>query len=260
MSRYVPLTPNSRTISLMPNLPPQVKLRNYIIKENRPIARGIFELVLENNDGEPIPPFLSGQWVGLHLLNPDGTEWARAAYSIATTPSHGVREIVLGIKVEKDFTKRASELKPGDRVMLQGPFGVFTIKPDAERLVMFAGGIGITPILSMIRDLAGASHQPETTLFYSGKACDSMAYWDEIKGYAKTCPWFKLVGVCTEEADPDWEGETKRVDIQMMDAHIKDYSKGLYLLCGPRSFMDSLTEILYRKGVLKSQIRKELFS
>lgn len=244
----------------MANLPPSAILRNYIVRSNHDIAAGIFELTLENTDSEPIPPFKAGQWVGLHLFNQDGTEWARAAYSIASAPSDGVMTVRLGIKVERDFTKRAATLKPGDHVQLQGPFGVFTPSVDAPRLVMFAGGIGITPFLSMIREITATGRTQEVILFYSCKTNDGAAYLDELQAIAAKHSNVTLVCTCTRGTDASWRGETSRIDAGLMDRFISDYSVGQYLLCGPREFMDTITEILHHKGVQKPHIKRELFS
>lgn len=254
-------------------LPPQAQLRRYRVTTNRPIAEGVFQLLLEPV-ADPIPPHKSGQWVSLHLLNPDGSVWAKAAYSIANAPPV-TGPLELGIKVAGDFTQRARLLKTGDEVLLQGPWGVFVLQTDLPRLVMFAGGIGITPLLSMAREACGTAMSSDVLLFYSSRTCRESAYLDELRGLAKRCPRFRLVEICTRETHPPSaepvpsgaeglgagsEGkETGRIDAAMLDRYIQDYSVGEYSMCGPKDFMDNIKQLLQNKGVEVKKIRHELF-
>lgn len=241
-------------------VPPQTVQRRYRVLENRPMADGIFRLLLEPV-AEPIPPFQAGQWVGLHLLNQDGSVWAKAAYSIVNAPSappFAKGGVELALKVEGDFTARASTLKPGDVVFLTGPWGVFTLPKTQSRLVMFAGGIGVTPLLSMTREACATGLPTDILFFYSGRTCGETAYRDELRNLATRCPRLRLVEVCTREQHPD--KESKRIDAEMLDRYITDYTVGEYLMCGPREFMDGLKQMLQTKGVDPKRIRKELFS
>ncbi|HWQ99755.1 MAG TPA: FAD-dependent oxidoreductase [Candidatus Methylomirabilis sp.] len=242
--------------------PPQTVLRRYRVTENRPIADGIFRLLLEPA-GEPIPPFQAGQWVGLHLLNPDGSVWAKAAYSIVNAPSappFAKGGVELGIKLEGDFTKRAQSLAAGDEVLLQGPWGVFTLPKDQPRLVMFAGGIGVTPLLSMVREVCATDMPTDIFFFYSGRTCAETAYLNELRDLAKHCPRFRLVETCTREPHPEGGKETRRIDTEMLDRYVPADGDWEYLMCGPKEFMDGLKQLLQNRGVDPKKIRKELFS
>jgi ferredoxin-NADP reductase len=250
----VPLLENQRRM-----LPPQALIRNYTVKENSAIAAGSFKLLLEPLE-EPMPSFSAGQWMGLHLLNPDGSDWAKAAYSFANAPSEGGTAVELGIKITGDFTQRASELKPGDVVRLQGPWGVFTFNKDAAHLVMFAGGIGITPLYSMIRESRAAGLSQQITLFYSNKRCEEAAYLSELQALADRDPSFHLVRVCTRESHTDDQIMTRRVDEAMIRAHVADPLAVDYVMCGPNPFMDNIVEILHTMGVdIKAKLKKERF-
>ncbi len=237
-------------------LPPQAQLRRYRVTENHPIADGSFRLLLEPA-AEPIPAHKSGQWVSLHLLNPDGSVWAKAAYSIANAPPVA-GPIELGIKVAGDFTKRALSLKTGDEVLLQGPWGVFVLPTSQPRLIMFAGGIGITPLLSMIRE-ACATLPSDILLFYSSRTCRETAYLDELRSLEDSCPRFRLVEIYTREVHPVAGKETGRIDVAMLDRYLTDYMVGEYLMCGPKDFMDNIKQLLQNKGVEVKKIRHELF-
>lgn len=238
---------------------PQLITRPYRVTENAPLAQGMFRLVLEAEDPKnAMTPFQAGQWAYLHLLNPDGSTWARAAYSIASAPRAGTRHIELAIKVEGDFTQRAQTLKPGDRVQLQGPWGVFTLGTDVKSHALFAGGIGVTPFLSMVREAAATNAADEIRLLYSNHTVADSAYLDELRQIAAAHPGVTLIPICTRETPPAWEGETRRIDAAMLDRHLASGADE-YLLCGSREFMDTVRTLLAARGVEKKRIKQESF-
>jgi ferredoxin-NADP reductase len=246
----------------MPPSLPQTVLRKYRVKENRVIADGSFALFVEAVDpADAIPAFQAGQWVYLHLLEADGSSWARAAYSIANAPSTGTQVIELGIKTAGDFTQRASMLKPGDEVLLQGPWGVFTWKKDAQRAAYFAGGIGVTPLLSMALEAAATApkDQPfEIVFVYSFRLPQEAAYLTELHDLMTRDARIRFIPVCTGKEVAGWEGERGRINADTLARLLPDGADD-YAICGPDPFMDDLKQILITRGVEPKKIRRESF-
>lgn len=245
----------------MPPILPQTVLRRYRVVENAPIADGQFKLVVEAVDAnERVPEFKAGQWVYIHLLNPDGSDWARAAYSIVSAPSDGSHRIEFGIKMAGDFTKRAAALRVGDELNLQGPWGVFGCKPEQPRHVMIAGGIGVTPFIAIIREAIAANTKGhEFILFYSVRTPEEAAYLAELKSIAAAHPHIRIVATSTRGTSPDWKEETGRLSEVLFDRHLSDYATGEYLLCGPKEFMQAMRDLLVVKGADPKRIKQELF-
>ncbi|MCR4256216.1 MAG: FAD-dependent oxidoreductase, partial [Candidatus Uhrbacteria bacterium] len=220
----------------------------------------IFTLELEPQNPADRVSFKPGQWAYLHLLEKDGTPWARAAYSLASAPEESKDRLKLGIKLEGDFTKRASKLMPDDVVSIQGPFGVFVVPPGDEPLVMFAAGIGITPLRSMIRslDLQGTSRP--VTLFYSNKTIEAAAYFEDFDALAKRADWFTPVFTLTRGAPSDWPAETGRIDGAMFDRHVSSFENAVFFMCGPKPFMDGIRRMLEERGIdTRKRLKQELF-
>ncbi|MBD3251865.1 hypothetical protein GF380_05455 [Candidatus Uhrbacteria bacterium] len=243
-------------------LPPQAIQRPYKLMTRKEIADGILEMQFEPEHPEDrIPEFLPGQWVNLYLSNPDGTPFAKAAYSIACAPSDVGADgrLTLGVAMARGFTQRLAALQVGDIVRLQGPFGVFTLPASSERLTFFAGGIGITPLRSMIREALSREDTTPITLFYSCKTMGSCAWLEEFRELAASHERFSFVPILTREEVSDWDGECGRCSAQMIDRHVAD-ANGAFLLCGPTSFMESVIGILESKGVHSKQIHQERFS
>lgn len=235
---------------------PQTVFRPYNVIENAPLAQGMFRLLLEVVDAaEPLPPFVAGQWVNVRIQNPDGSEWAKAAYSLAQAPASGTRQIELGIKLEGDFTKRLAALAPGDTVDVQGPWGVFTLVPSAARHVLIAGGIGITPFVSMAREAAVTGQ--DIAVLYSTRTAEEAAYLDELKELAAIRPNITLICTCTRGVPAGWSGEEGRITDALLDRVAKDGAR--YLLCGPDDFMAAIREMLLARGVDPKQVKQESF-
>lgn len=204
--------------------------------------------------------FVPGQWVYLHLLNQDGTTWARAAYSVANAPSDGM-PLELGIKLKGDFTRRASKLMPEDRVSVQGPFGVFVLPKNEGPLVIFAAGIGITPFRSMLRELISQKQERNVVLFYSNKSVEDAPYLEELLDLQKQYSWFKPVFNLTQAVPEQGTWEKGRLDAGMIEKYLpSDTPETTYMMCGPVGFMDTIKQTLTAKGIdVKKRLKQELF-
>jgi ferredoxin-NADP reductase len=242
------------------NPPPQTIRRPYRVVSNTKIAKSVLQLTLEPVDPKNFVVHAeAGQWVSLHLLNEDGSVWAKRSYSIALAPAdigHDKR-IELGIKVIGDFTKRVKTLKKGDIVELQGPFGVFTLK-DSPRSVFFAGGIGITPLRSMIRHAKHVYPDMDMILFYSVRDIEESAYGKEFEKMESDS--FKLITQSPCVVDPDASGGFGDVDPGLVDGAVSDYTNTEFYLCGPVDYMDKITKFLGTRDVPNERIQVERFS
>ena len=239
---------------------PALVLRPYAVQELRWETADTFTLVLRPEVESEILSFVAGQWVYLNLLEPDGSVWARAAFSVATAPEESLSGFELAIKIYGDFTKRAAKLMPGDKVAIQGPFGVFTVPPTTKRLVCFAGGIGISPLRSMIRSLAQSAPETEVTLLSSNRLIEDAAYYEELIKLGEAWPNFHPVFTLTGEAPEGWQGERGRVSVDMVKRHVPIGPDVVYAMCGPHGFMQAVRESLVELGVnVKTQLKQESF-
>lgn len=239
---------------------PTLVLRPYLVQELRWETADTFTLVLRPEKEADMLSFQAGQWVYLNLLEPEGSVWARAAFSIATAPEESLSGFELSIKVYGDFTKRASHLMPDDRVAIQGPFGVFVPPKEVKRLVFFAAGIGITPFRSMLRFLAQSAPDTEVTLVYCNRFIEDVAYYEELTKLAATWPTFKLVLTLTGEPPKDWPGEQGRISVDMIRKVVPIGPDVLYAMCGPHGFMQTVRASLETLGVdTKKHLKQESF-
>lgn len=243
------------------NIPEVLRMRPYHVESVRYETPSVFTLTLLPEDGEPSLTFRSGQWVYLHLLHEDGTSWGKAAFSLANAYTEGSSTLEFGIKIAGGLTQRAARLQQGDRVCLQGPFGVFTL-PDVlpESLAFFAGGIGISPLRSMIQDLSRRAEMPATQLFCSNRVTDGIPYEKEFRQLETDYPNFSVVFSLTGGCPDGWKGERGRFDADMIGRYRSTFATTTSFLCGPKPFMDAIRASLVAAGAEpKKGIREERF-
>lgn len=245
------------------NVPPVLQVNRYVVQELVWESLNVFTLKLAPEQvGTPLK-FLAGQWVYLHLLNQqDGSSWGRAAFSLASAPSESQETIQLAIKIEKDFTKRAGHMQPGDVVGVQGPFGVFTLPENTQHIVMFAGGIGIAPFRSMIREVLARQLPIQMTLFYSNRFIEESVFFEELDDFALQSQTFKAVCTLTGgDVSSEWKGEVGRFNQAMLDKHCSVDDQNIqFFMCGPEAFMEQVKAVLAAKGIdVKKRLKQELF-
>ncbi len=235
-------------------------LRSFRITKNVPLGHNLFLLELEPADSEPMFAFAAGQWVMLYLTNQDGSLAGRAAFSIATAPVESTHEFEIAIKVSGSFTRQLHNLVSGCLVGIHGPFGAFTLKQGSERIVMFAGGIGISPLRSMLRELIAKKDPRTIVLFYSNRTQAETAFEAELRSLAQQHPQFQPIFFVTRETPIDWDGVCRRIDDDACQLYLKNIEDTEFFMCGPRALMNMVAKMLADRGVdVKRKLHKELF-
>lgn len=238
---------------------PLLEKRPFRVVANNTIATDTFQLLLAPVTDAARFEFKAGQWVYLFLEDPTGGKPWRAAFSIASAPGH--EPVELAIKLHGDFTRRSQALKAGDVVELQGPFGLFVPPPGNAPLVMFGGGIGVTPFMSVIREALSKNDPREMVLIYSSSRKQDLSYEDELRAYATQFPQFKLAFTLTREAPAGWDGLTRRIDARMLNELGIDLATSQFMMCGPNPFMDAIVDLLKTLDIdTKTRLHRERFS
>jgi 3-phenylpropionate/trans-cinnamate dioxygenase ferredoxin reductase subunit len=211
----------------------------HILKSIDEIAEEIFAIRLVPEDGEPIP-HSPGQFMLLTL--PSGT---KRAYSIASSPREPFLEFAIK-NVNGEFTSHLTKLKEGDKLTVDGPLGPLAYDTCGE-YVLIAGGVGITPMLSILRAREGNPKCSNVTLFYSSRTRAGMAYFKELKEIDAHNPKLTSVFTLTRENPEGWEYETGHIDLQMLKKYLTDFEKKKYFVCGPMKMVDAFKEILLKQ-------------
>lgn len=233
------------------------KIFPYTVTRFEWLTPKVFRLDVAPKEGS-VFPFKAGQFVMVRILNSDGTLWKAKAFSLCSTPqTQGYIE--LGVKLYGEFTHRVAELKIGDSIEIAGPYGVFTVPETATSVVMMAGGIGITPFLSMIREITQQHRPTNVTLLYSNPSVEETAYRTELDAIMQHNNNIAVRYFLTQEPAPDGfiAGRLQPDELERYCSVLE--ATTLFYLCGPDSFMQELTQHLLDTGVERSRIKMEKF-
>ena len=193
--------------------------RIYILKGKEEIAEGVFRLALAPKSGEPIR-YCPGQF--MILTAPSGI---KRAYSISSSPSMELLEFAIK-NVEGAFTSQIPSMEKGTKLQVDGPFGPCPHIPSSDN-VFIAGGVGITPMLSILRSLDGEKVHAPIFLFYSARSEKGLLFFDELKELESRNPNLRCIFTLTREPPPGWEHEKGRIDAEMLKKHLGNLEKSI---------------------------------
>jgi predicted ferric reductase len=181
--------------------------------------------------------------------------WTQAhPFSMSMAPNG--KEVRLTAKKLGDFTNELPKIKVGTQVLIDGPHGVFTEELITKNKLLFiAGGIGITPIRSMLEALG--SRHPDKLLLYSNKSPKERILGNEIDALSMA-NGFKVIDIYNDAQVPG--AEFGRLDQAMLARLVPDIADRDIFLCGPPPMMIALRKAMVELGVPKSQIFFERFA
>jgi len=191
--------------------------------------------------------FRPGQWVG--VLNKDFLESGtkrplRRAFSIASLPGNDVLELCIAKGV--GLSKFLIESRPGTEVRIDGPYGMFGIKPGAQELMFIAAGTGIAPFRPMIDQ--ALKDNIKTTLIYCARSTDEQIYRKEFE----SLPINTIVSY-TRQQPPGWTGETTHIPKFLH----KYFRPADVYICGPPAMVEATQKKLLELGQPKDKIHVE---
>ena len=231
-----------------------------LIKQKREVAKGtllvIFDLLGREVDFEP------GQYFWVTLLDPpyEDEKGPRRHISVVTSPNdRGVLGLCTRLR-DSAFKRSLAELPIGAEVDVEEPKGSFLLPSETDQPYVFiAGGIGITVFRCMLHYIVEEQLPHRVTLVYSNRDRESAAFLDELVELEKVNQNLRLVLTMTE--DPAWDGETRRIDAELLQDHLGDELQSLtYLIAGPPAMVEGVVETLQGAGVPEERIRPARFS
>lgn len=182
-------------------------------------------------------------------------------FTIASSPTEPGR-IRLTIKESGDFTSMIGRVRPGDRATVHGPFGRFshTLHADDQDLVFVAAGVGITPLMSMLRYMRDRRQPRRVLLVYASHSLADVVFADELAAIeACGTPKLKVVHVLAN-APPGWTGETGRLDADRLASLCGGVARKSFYICCPPPMMAALVRGLGHSGVSARRIHADVFS
>jgi predicted ferric reductase len=181
------------------------------------------------------------------------------SFSSAADPPRG-GPVAMTIKAAGDFTKTVPDVTPGTRVYLDGPHGVFSMdRRQAPGYVFIAGGVGVTPLYSMLLTMREREDVRPVTLFYASATWDDVVFRDELAELSESMPNLRVVHVL-ERPPEGWTGESGYITPDLLRRHLPaQYRRYEYLICGSSVMMDAMEKALTEVGVPFRQVSTERF-
>ena len=161
------------------------------------------------------------------------------------------------------FKRVLDELPLGTELELDAPYGGFTLHNKASRPAVFlTGGIGITPVRSIVLQAAHDHTAHQITVLYSNTRPEDAAFLAELTLVAETSENLTFVPTMTKPQTSlrAWDGETGRIDKAMLTKYVQDLTAPIYYLCGPAGLVTAMRSVLNSAGVDDDDIRTEEFT
>lgn len=231
--------------------------RPYRVLEVRK-ERGDTSTLVMHPDGHPGFRFSPGQFGWLTLW---GSPFKITGHPFSFSSSAEVRDgrVEMSIRNLGDFTSAIHKVPVGQRVYLDGPYGAFTIGNPADMHVLIAGGVGITPMMSMIRTLADRSDTRPAILLYGSRDWESITFREELEAL-KVRLNLTVVHVLANPS-AGWTGEQGFITADVFRRHLPPpYADHEYFICGPDVMMDAIEKALSEMNVPLSKYHSERYS
>ena len=210
-------------------------------------------------DGHRLPACLPGQF-GFITLSSAHVSNEEHPFTIASSPTQSeALEIV--VRTTGDWTARLQNLQPQDGVLFDGPYGRFSHLPISGQteIIMIAGGIGITPLLSMLRYMADSGDQRKITLLWSNQTPDHIVLPDVFEKLAAQLKGLRILHVMTRA--PEYNGEQGRLDRPKLKRLLSNCSRSAAVfVCGPDQMMKAVRTSVVSLGFQRHMIFMERFS
>jgi predicted ferric reductase len=221
-------------------------------------APRVWTVTLEPPAGRPLH-YAPGQF---QFLRPHGgaVPDEEHPFSIASSPSPEGR-ISLTIKESGDFTATIGSIKPGDLATVHGPFGRFShvFHPNADDLVFVAAGVGITPLMSMLRYMRDRRDSHRVLLVYANRGATDIVFRSELESMQSGgFPALKIVHVLSQPP-ADWDGPTGRLDTELLRFLCGGFSGKTFFICCPPIMASWLIRGLKGAGVGPERLHADYF-
>lgn len=203
--------------------------------------------------------FDAGQYF-MFELGIDGEEDGRC-YSVSSSPfrSNAITITVKRVPGGKVSNWLHDNLKPNMQVTASGPLGKF-VRPPVGKYLFISGGSGITPVMSMAREMADATEPVDVVFLHAGRSPKDLIFRNELSSLANRLKGFRLHLLPEDIAsEPSWSGISGRISKEFLSLAVPDLAERVVMCCGPAPFMMASRRLTAELGVLPANYYEESF-
>lgn len=206
--------------------------------------------------------FRAGQFADYTLIDPPETdsEGNTRGFSLVEAPFEP--DLVAATRMRDSAFKRVLKNLPiGTELKLDAPYGDFALHKTATTPAVFVvGGIGVTPVRSMIAQAIHDKTAHRITLLHASRTPAQMPFRADFEQFAKENPNITYVEIATDSAPDGWHGERGRVNAEMLRKYVPDLSLPIYYLSGPAGMVKAMRQLLVDMHANEDNIRTEEFA
>lgn len=204
--------------------------------------------------------FRAGQHADFAFLHPPLEVDNSRTFSLANSPNEkGLVMIALRMR-ETGFKLALKAAARGTRFKVSRPRGSFSLHQDITRPAVFlAGGIGITPMRSILEWATQEGLTHKLYLFYSNRNVEDAAFLEELEGFATRNPFLTLIPTVTQLKSPTWRYENGHIDRALLTRYLRGLDRAMYYIAGPSGMVSAMSTLLRCSGVSDDDIKSEEF-
>lgn len=237
-------------------------LHRYRVIDVRQETKNVWTVTLAPPQGEQCYAYLPGQFQFITFHRGRGLPEEEHHWTISSSPTEKA-SVSSTIKELGDFTATIGQTRPGDTATVHAPFGRFSyvLHPDERDLVFIAAGIGITPLMGMLRHMRDTKTAVPVLLLYANKDEGEICFKKELATIEKgSYPKLKVVH-CLSNPAKGWKGETGRIDRERIERFCgKGIKEKAFYICGPPGLLEGTITTLRALGVPHGRMHIEIFS
>ncbi len=206
--------------------------------------------------------FRAGQFADITLINPSETdsEGDTRSLSIASAPYEN--ELMFATRMRDSAFKRVMRNLPaGSEVKLNAPFGDFTLhKRESTPAVFIIGGIGVTPVRSMIAQATKDNTSHSITLFHANRSLADSPFREDFERFSKENANFSYITVITGDDTSGTYEEHGHINADILKRHLSDLTAPIYYLSGPEGMVKAMRKLLIELEINQDNIKSEEFA
>lgn len=148
--------------------------------------------------------------------------------------------------------------KVGDWARIDAPYGKFTFEGEFPKIALLAGGIGITPLLSICKNATDKHLDSKITVFYGNRSENDIAFRDELEAIQEQNKNLKIIHILNQPS-VNWKGPTGVVTADLIRNELPDFKENIFYCCGPPGMVTAIQSMIKSLGLSESQLKLEYF-
>ena len=180
-------------------------------------------------------------------------------FSLSSSPSEMNHIEFTKRLTESEYSKTLKAAKPGDWALIDAPYGTFTFQGEHPKIVLLAGGVGITPFRSICRYCTDKQVNSNIILLYGNRSENEIAFRTEFEEMQRQNSNLRVI-LTLNEASSHWKGLVGFINADLIKNQVPDYKERIYYACGPPGMVKAMETAVASLGLPLSHLKLEVLA